>query len=334
MSHRLSHPMSKRPSVVPAQLVSQHTRHFALRATLLLAIAACSSGAQVHAGHAHAHAVVAPSATATMQLDSVRRAVASLATPDAARAAGYRPVFGQVPLQGEHWVRGDLVLGGAADLAKPPVLMFAPVAGKPVLVGVAFAYIRPVGSTPPALFDADPAIWHEHRRLAGRRDRSLQMMHAWFVDTPDGAFARYNPWLPFLAAGVAPPTREALADSATGARERRLGLALATTLTPPLVFELLERQGTPAMREANRVHRAAVTALLPALSAARRTGDTATAARLTDSTIAHADAIIASVRGVARGRAIAPRLVDRTVDEFMGIGHGIEEELEALLGAP
>jgi hypothetical protein len=305
-----------------------------LRAALLLAAAACSSGAQGHGAHDHAHATVAPNATALAQLDSARRAVASLSTPEAARAAGYRPVFGQVPLQGEHWVRGDLVLGGAADLARPPVLMFAPVAGKPVLVGAAYAYIRPVGSAPPALFDADPAIWHEHRRLAGRRDRTLQMMHAWFVDAPDGAFARYNPWLPFLAADVAPPTRASLADSVSGARERRLGLALAATVTPPLVFELLERQAAPALRDSIRAHRAAVTALLPTLSAARRAGDAATATRLAETVMAHGDAIVAAVRRAAPQRPMAARLVDRTVDEFLGRGHGIEEELEALIGGP
>jgi hypothetical protein len=31
-------------------------------------------------------------------------------------------------------------------------------------------------------------------------------------------------------------------------------------------------------------------------------------------------------------RPIARRLVDRTVDEFLGRGHGIEEELGALFG--
>lgn len=305
------------------------------RAAILLAVAACSSGAQGHGAHDHAHGTaIAPNAVARAQLDSARRAVASLATPEAARAAGYRPVFGQVPLQGEHWVRGDLVLGGTADLARPPVLMFAPVAGRPVLVGAAYAYIRPVGPAPPALFDADPAIWHEHRRLAGRRDRTLQMMHAWFIDAPDGPFARYNPWLPFLAADVAPPTREALADSATAARERRLGLALAATVTPPLVFELLERQAAPALRDSIRAHRAAMTALLPPLGEARRTGDAAAAARLADSVIVHGDAIVAALRAAAPQRPMAARLVDRTVDEFMGRGHGIEEELEALLGGP
>jgi hypothetical protein len=39
---------------------------------------------------------------------------------------------------------------------------------------------------------------------------------------------------------------------------------------------------------------------------------------------------VAAYRDAAPGRPLVRRLVDRTVDEFLGRGHGIEEELGAL----
>ncbi|MCU0626428.1 MAG: hypothetical protein MUF21_08085 [Gemmatimonadaceae bacterium] len=282
-------------------------------------------------GASHAAAPIALTARARAQLDSARRAATPFATPQAARAAGYRPVFGNVPLQGEHWVRSDLVLGETIDLARPPVLMFAPVRGVQTLVGAAYAYVRPAGSAPPALFDGAAAAWHEHPRLAGARGRTLQMLHVWFTDAPDGPFARYNPRLPFLATGLALPADAALADAASDTTTRRLALALASAETPPLLFELLERQATPAVRERVARERAAIRAAIPALATAERLRDDAGRRKATDTIIAHGDALVRALRAAMPARPIAARLVDRTVDEFMGRGHGIEEELEALL---
>jgi hypothetical protein len=288
-----------------------------------------------HAGHAHGAADArrdTVTAAARAQLAAARRATASLGTPEAAVAAGYRPMFGHVPLQGEHYVRVDLVVGDAFDVERPSVLMFAPVRGRPTLVGAAYAFLHPVGAPPPAGFDGAGDAWHAHERLAPTPGRHLVMMHAWFVDAPDGPFARYNPWLPYLAAGLAPPSAAVLADSAAGDRARRLGLALASAATPPLLFGWIEREGGEALRSGARAQRAAIAALVPRLAAAQRAGDAAAHDRLAAIAVARADTLVRAYRAAMPARPLVARLVDRTVDEFLGRGHGIEEELGALLG--
>ena len=159
------------------------------------------------AGHAHgAHGTAVPvSEKARAQLEAARRATAALATPEAARAAGYQPMFGNVPLQGEHYVRADLVAGDRFDVEEPSILIFASVGGTPTLVGVAYAYQRAADAPPPAGFDGAADAWHGHEGLAWEKGKSIVMMHAWFVEAPEGPFARYNPRLPYLAAGLTPP---------------------------------------------------------------------------------------------------------------------------------
>jgi hypothetical protein len=285
-----------------------------------------------HRAHAHAGAPRDTlTAAARAQLAAARQATAAFATPEAARAAGYRPMFGHVPLQGEHYVRVDRVLADSFDVERPSVLMFAPVAGRPTLVGAAYAYLHPQGAPPPAGFDGTaPGVWHAHERLSPMPGRHLVMMHAWFVDAPDGPWARYNPWLPYLAVGLAPPSAATLADSGSGERARRLGLALASAATPPLIFEWVARQGGDSLRARVATHRAAITALVPRLAAAERAGDATARARLADDAVRHGAALVAAYRDAAPDRPIVRRLVDRTVDEFLGRGHGIEEELGAL----
>jgi hypothetical protein len=267
------------------------------------------------------------SAAARAQLASARAAVESLGTPEAARAAGYRPMFGNVPLQGEHYVRVDLVLGGRFDLAAPSVLMFAPVEGKPTLVGAAYAYVRDSAAAPPASFDGASGAWHAHEGLAGVAGKHLVMMHTWFVDAPDGPFARYNPWLPYYAAGLTPP---APADSAADARARRLGLALSLVEAPPLLFELIVQRSDSAARAGIARQRSALAGLVPRLAASERAGDRAAHGRLVAAATRQADALVLAYRRAAGDTTLVARLVDRTVDEFMGRGHGVEEELGAL----
>jgi hypothetical protein len=324
------------------------TRALAATAALLVTAAVASAArptAPAGAAHAgpvadtlHGHAAHAarpaapPTTRARAQLDAARRATAVVATPEAARAAGYRPMFGHVPLQGEHYVRVDRVLADTFDVERPSVLMFAPVRGTPTLVGVAYAYLRPTDAPPPAGFDGAGDAWHAHERLTHVPGKHLVMMHAWFVDAPEGPFARYNPWLPFLAAGLAPPPAATLADSAAGARARRLGLALASATTPPMLFAWLERASADTTRARLAGHRAAIAALVPRLAEAERAGDAARRARLADAAIGHGEALVAAYRAAQPERPLTRRLVDRTVDEFLGRGHGIEEELGALFG--
>jgi hypothetical protein len=286
------------------------------------------------AARAHRHAAPADSLTprARAQLAAARRATADLATPEAARAAGYRPMFGHVPLQGEHYVRVDRVLADSFDVERPSVLMFAPVRGTPTLVGLAYAYLRPSDAPVPAGFDGAGDAWHAHERLAPVPGKHLVMMHAWLVDAPEGPFARYNPWLPYLAAGLAPPAAATLADPVAGERARRLGLALASATAPPMLFAWMERASADTVRARLAARRAAIDALVPRLVAAERAGDGTAQARLTDELLGQTDALVAAYREAMPERPIARRLVDRTVDEFLGRGHGIEEELGALFG--
>ena len=290
-----------------------------------------------HAAHgAHAaHGTSAPTvltATARRQLEDARRSVASLGTPAAARAAGYRPVFGNVPLQGEHYVRTDLVFGGAFDVERPSVLMFAPVRGTPTLVGLAYAFLQPVDAPVPRGFDGlGDDVWHAHDGLVPVPGRRLMMMHVWLTETPEGPFARYNPWLPYRAAGLTPPSAATLADSAAAEPARRLGFALAVATQPPLLFDLMARRGDDTLRTEASTRRAAIQALVPRLASAEQAGDRAAFARLADQAVAEADAFASAYRRAAGAGSLGARLVDRTVDEFLGRGHGVEEELGALL---
>jgi hypothetical protein len=153
------------------------------------------------------------------------------------------------------------------------------------------------------------------------------MMHTWFVDAPEGPFARYNPSLPYLATGLTTP---AAGDSAADARARRLGLALALHAAPPLLFELITQRTDSANRGAIVAQRAALGAVVPRVAAAERTGDRAARERAAASATREADALLRLYRRAAGDTTLVARLVDRTVDEFMGRGHGVEEELGAL----
>ncbi len=310
-------------------------RAAAALASLVIALAACSAPVQGQGGHehgahsSHAAAPVPVTAAARAQLAAARAAVQELSTPAAARAAGYRPMFGNVPLQGEHFVRVDLVLGAEADVKRPSVLMFAPVKGTPTLVGAAYAYVRDSAATPPALFDRAEGAWHAHEKLAGIAGKHIVMMHTWFVDAPEGPFARYNPWLPYYAAGLTPPPA---GDSAADARARRLGMALSIAEAPPLVFRVIVQRSDSAARAAIVEKRATLAAIVPKLVTAERAKDRAAYQRLAGDATREADALVALLRRAAGDTTLAARLVDRTVDEFMGRGHGVEEELGALLG--
>src|SRR5262252_655358 len=90
----------------------------------------------------HTHSATPPTPAAARQIEQVRKAAASFSTPDRARAAGYEPALGWIPMMGTHWVHGPRMLKGkdAVTLTEPSQLMFSPVDGKETLVGVAYAY--------------------------------------------------------------------------------------------------------------------------------------------------------------------------------------------------
>jgi hypothetical protein len=97
-----------------------------------------------------------------------------------------------------------------------------------------------------------------------------------------------------------------------------------------MLFQWIARQGGEALRTRVTAHQAAITALVPRLRAAERAGDAAERARLAAEAVRHGDALVAEYAAAAPERPVVRRLVDRTVDEFLGRGHGIEEEIGAL----
>ncbi|HEY3934508.1 MAG TPA: hypothetical protein VGL65_07795 [Gemmatimonadales bacterium] len=162
------------------------------------------------------------------EIAEARRVASLLNTPEKARLAGYRPRFGDVPLQGIHWSNPALVLSGQFDVEHPPTLMFAPINGEQQLVGVAYTYEVKDGAPMPDGFDG-AAMWHEHPALSLPGHR-LVMTHVWFIDSPYGPFAHDNPELAFLERAMSYPP-DGWLDAGTS-RRLALGLSLANPQAP------------------------------------------------------------------------------------------------------
>ncbi len=280
-----------------------------------LVLFGASLAAQTPAGSAQ----LTPKARA--QIDTVRRAVARFADPQTAEDAGYVPVFGLVPLQGMHYVRVDLVESGKFDLAQPPVLMYAPVKGTPELVGVAYAYEHPRARPVPEGFDGPSDDWHAHDELSRDPNEHIVMVHVWLTDAPGGPFARYNTWLPYMAASlVRPSAAELTATNPRGERARRFAFALAIATHPPQLFDLLETRGGPELTSRAYPHRRALMGVVDSLESAQRRGDKRAYDRLVATTLAHSDSLMAAYRGTIRSPR-AREFVDMALDELMGLGH-------------
>ena len=261
------------------------------------------------------------SSKAQAQIDSVRRAVARFADPQAAEDAGFQPVFGLVPLQGVHYVKPELVRNGSFELTQPSVLMYAPVNDKPTLVGVAYAYENPRSRPVPEGFDGPADDWHAHDELSRDPNDHIVMVHLWLTDAPGGPFARYNPYLPYMAASLKRPSAaELTAKTPRGERARRFAFALAIATHPPQLFDLLETRGGEQLTKAAFPHRRALMAVADTLELAEKRGDRATYERMVTSALAHTDALMAAYRGTVsspRGR----EFIDKALNELMGIGH-------------
>ena len=135
---------------------------------------------------------------------------------DAAVAESYVKVGPDFPAMGEHWVNGELIMRGELDPARPAILTYTRVGGKPTLTGVVYALALKRGETPPML--PVGAGWHDHvgsideeSLLFGHDHHSdddirLVVMHAWiWQSNPDGAFATDNWALPFARLGLTAP---------------------------------------------------------------------------------------------------------------------------------
>lgn len=232
------------------------------------------------------------SAKAKQQIEVVDSAVASLETVDAARNAGFAPVFGWIPTMGTHWVnRIRMFEGPRFDLTSPSQLMFSPVNGKETLVGVAFSYFTPATDTTHVeSFDGNPP-WHEHPDLAPPGSR-LVMLHLWLVPSPDGAFAGHNPYLPFWALGLTPPPAALLADDTEGLRIRKAALALSQVADTNGLFPIVARR--PAVHAVLETRRDSIRALIPQLQAAEKAHDRAAWDRVATELGRHWDAIRAT----------------------------------------
>ena len=255
---------------------------------------------------------------ARAEIDAARRATARFATPEAAEDAGFIPVFGMVPLQGVHYVRTDLVDKGTFDAREPSVLMYAPMDGTPKLVGLAYAYQHPRDRAIPEGFDGPNDEWHAHDELSREIDRRIVMVHLWLVDSPEGPFARHNRLLPFMAAGLTPPSTALLAsDGARGERARKYAFALAMATHPAQIFDLVEsRSGGDVARRAHP-HRQALTRMVDKLKAAERSNDRTAHDKLVGEAIARSDSLVAVYKSTVRSPR-ARQLLDTLLDEMMG----------------
>lgn len=182
-----------------------------------LGVAAFAAGVEAQApDHVHSHAGGPVSCTTLTsppwvglpttdrnRIDSVQSAVTSLRSTEAAHAAGYRPVLGDIPTMGVHWVRPGSARD-AIDVREPDHLLFASIEGEERLVGVAYAFTDVPNTTVPVPFESDLAHWHDHPQFAAPGE-TLHMLHVWFVPSSNGPFAGNNFWLPFHAAGIQPP---------------------------------------------------------------------------------------------------------------------------------
>lgn len=273
------------------------------------------------AGIAQSGPTTALSAKAKAQIDSVRRAVAKYDNPQSAEDAGYQPVFGMVPLQGVHYVKPELIRNGSFELTQPSVLMYAPIGDKPTLVGVAYAYENARSKAVPEGFDGPGDDWHAHDELSRNPDERIVMVHLWLTDAPEGPFARYNPYLPYMAASLERPSaRELTAKTARGERARRFAFALAIATHPPQLFDMLESRGGEALTRAAYPHRRALMATADTIKLAEKRRDKATYERMVTQALAHSDALISTYRTMAASPR-AQALINKGLDELMGIGH-------------
>lgn len=146
-----------------------------------------------------------------------RHATARFKDLDVAVAESYVKVGPDFPAMGEHWVNGELIMRGELDPARPAILTYTTVAGRPTLTGVVYALALKRGEAPPLL--PRGAAWHDHvgsideeSLLFGHEhhaddDIRLVVMHAWiWQDNPDGTFATDNWALPYARLGLHPPS--------------------------------------------------------------------------------------------------------------------------------
>jgi len=159
------------------------------------------------------------------RIEVARQAVADLSTPEAARAAGFVPLFGEIPGMGVHYVNRERGQNGVR-IDEPDHLLFSTVDGEERLVGAAYAFIDVPDTKQPIPYESDLAQWHDHPQFA-EAGQTLHMLHIWFVPSSNGPFAGLNFWLPFQSRDLTPPSACWLTDSEVYDRVQRVSFALA-----------------------------------------------------------------------------------------------------------
>lgn len=200
--------------------------------------------------------------TALEQLTQTARAATVRYRDTAAAAAdGYRPFGPDFPTMGRHWVNVRRVMAGGVDPTHPPILEYATIDGRTVLVGVGFAALVAGGEVPTSLpVPAD--AWHFHSGTldaesfvvahashgAHARGRvRVAVLHLWVWESnPAGLTATDNWGLPFRRLGLRVPQTEPSADElhavalAAGAAPYYMGYARAAGVRHPAALSEVE----------------------------------------------------------------------------------------------
>jgi hypothetical protein len=177
------------------------------------------------APHDHANPIVSCTDLATppwtglpeadrQRIASLQEGLADLSTPEAALAAGFSPLAGEVPGMGVHYI-SDERTGNGVRADEPDHLLFSKVDGEERLVGAAYAFIDVPDAELPNPFETQLAHWHDHPEIAPP-GQTLHMLHVWFVPSSNGPFAGLNFWLPFETRGITPPSACWMADAEIG----------------------------------------------------------------------------------------------------------------------
>lgn len=116
---------------------------------------------------------------------------------------------------GVHWVNWGRLADDLLDPARPQILTYVEVDGRPVLAGFGYGVILDPGQSPPA--EPPGAVWHDHagtieQEILGGSHATdptlprVAVLHAWVgIDNPDGPFAADNWALPWARLGLSAP---------------------------------------------------------------------------------------------------------------------------------
>lgn len=171
-------------------------------------------------------------------LDSLAAATSRLTARYAERRTamtdGYRRIGTDFPAMGEHWLHPGALIAGRLDAARPTLLSYVDIEGRPALAGVGFV-VTTQGDSTARDVPGWPEHWHEHSGLLGdesgvsgvsgvsaasdARARTAHsdahrapatrvwVLHIWTeVDNPAGRYRADNWALPFARVGLPAPT--------------------------------------------------------------------------------------------------------------------------------